>query len=267
VTEQTTEEPASEVAGRRRAGPGVHLWTCGRDAVCVASDALPVRRAGLGRPGLRRWPPPNAVHAGDAERRRSEHRRAMARAEPFELEYRVRDEDGGWRWMLERGVPTFDASGACTGLAGAAFDVTERRLAEAELRRSREDLRLALSAGNMGTWVWDRRSDRVVRDENLQRLYGLDPRPQAGGFDEWITLVHPDDRARLVDEVERSMAEGGTYELEHRIVRPDGEVRWLERRGEAYLDEAGHVAGTRGLVVDITERKRAEAERDRLLTA
>jgi PAS domain S-box-containing protein len=265
VTEQTSEGRAGETLPSSR--PDVHLWTCGRDGVCT--DAAPPPASGP-RPaarGMHRWPPPNAVHASDAERRRAVHRRAMERGEPFEVEYRLRDEAGDWRWMLERGVPSFDASGRCTGLAGAAFDVTRRRHAEQELLRSRENLRLALRAGNMGTWVWDRRTDRVVRDHNLQRLYGLDPDPAAGTFEEWITLVHPDDRARLLEEVARSVAEGGTYELEHRIVRPDGELRWLERRGEAYHDDSGEVAGTRGLVVDITDRKRAEEERDRLLAA
>jgi PAS domain S-box-containing protein len=265
VTEQTTEDRAGEA--RRTARPEVHLWTCGRDGNCFDAAARhddgphPAVRA------IRRWPRPDAVHVDDAERRRAVHLRAMERGEPFEVEYRLRDEAGAWRWMLERGVPSFDASGACTGLAGAAFDVTLRRHAEQELMRSREDLRLALRAGNMGTWVWDRRTDRVVRDRNLQRLYGLDPDPAAGSFEEWITLVHPDDRARLMEEVARSIAEGGAYDLEHRIVRPDGELRWLERRGEAYYDDSGEVAGTRGLVVDITERKRAEEERDRLLAA
>ena len=265
MTEQTTEDRAGEAPPSAR--PEVHLWTCGRDAVCVEATLRPGGRPHQAVRALQRWPRPNAVHADDVERRRAVHVRAMERGEPFEVEYRLRDELGNWRWMLERGTPSFDASGSCTGLAGAAFDVTLRRHAEQELLRSREDLRLALRAGNMGTWVWDRRADRVVRDHNLQRLYGLDPDPAAGTFEEWITLVHPDDRARLMEEVARSVAEGGSYDLEHRIVRPDGELRWLERRGEAYYDDAGEVAGTRGLVVDITERKRAEEERDRLLAA
>ena len=259
VTEERSDDPAGDLPAPAGAPllPGVRLWTCGRDGRC-----LPLGSAPGGVPEEKA-----DIHPDDAERRRAVHRQAMAQATAFETEYRVRADDAGWRWFLERGVPTFDASGTCNGLAGASFDVTERRHAEQELLRSREDLRLALVAGKMGTWTWDRRTGRVSRDRNLQLLYGLDPDPASGSFDEWVTLVHPDDRARVLEEVERAVVEGGTYELEHRVVRGDGEVRWLERRGQAYLDESGQVAGTRGLVVDVTARKRAEEERDRLLAA
>lgn len=208
----------------------------------------------------------DCVHPDDREARLAVQRRAAERGEPFEVEYRLLRHDGTWRWVVDRAVPHDDAGG-CSGYVGACFDITERRREEKALLRSREDLRLALAAGSMGTWVWDRRTGQVTRDRNLQRLYGLDPDPTTGTFEEWTALVHPDDRDRVLSEVQRAVAEGGTYELQHRVVRPDGGVRWLERRGEAYRDEAGQVAGTRGLVIDITERKQAEEERNRLLAA
>jgi PAS domain S-box-containing protein len=269
VTDETNQDAGPDLSGSRARTDSIALvlWTCGPDGECLAVDPGALATGGdasSGRAPRSRWDP--EVHPEDSERRRGAHRAAMSTGDPFEVEFRLRRDDGGWRWVLERGLPVF-ASGACSGLAAACLDVTERRRAEQELLRSREDLRLALAAGNMGTWVWDRRTGNVSRDHNLQRLYGLDSDPTGGSFDQWITLVHPDDRARLLEEVDRALAEGGTYELEHRVIRPDGEVRWLERRGEAYVDEAGEVVGTRGLVVDITERKRAEEERDRLLAA
>ncbi|MGH9177307.1 MAG: SpoIIE family protein phosphatase [Acidimicrobiales bacterium] len=206
------------------------------------------------------------VHPDDRPRRMLAHQEAAAVSEPFEVEYRLWRRDGSWRWVLERGIPV-SGPGRPTGFVGAVLDIAERRPAERALLESREELRLALDAGHMGTWVWDRRSGKVTRDRNLQELYGLPPEPSAGSFEEWVAIVHPDDRAWVVGEVERAVAEGGVYELEHRVIRPDGEVRWLERRGQVYFDEHGEVAGTRGLVIDITERKRAEEERARLLAA
>ena len=213
-----------------------------------------------------------AVHPDDRGPRLAVQREAARRRQPFEAEYRLRRDDGAWRWVLDHGVPLAQparSGGPAAGYAGACFDITERRAEQQELLRSREDLRLALAAGSMGTWVWDLRTGSITRDPNLQALYGLDPDAAAGNFDDWVHLVHPDDRARVLAQVDRAVAEGGTgtYELEHRVLRPDGEVRWLARRGAVYLDEAGEVAGTRGLVVDVTERKRAEEERARLLAA
>ncbi len=210
-----------------------------------------------------------AVHPDDRERLLAAHREAATAHRSFEAEFRLRHHDGTWRWMLDRGVPVpaIADPAAASAYAGACTDVTERRAEAQELLRSREDLRLALAAGNMGTWVWDIRTGRVTRDRNLQALYGLGDEHVDGGFDEWVQLVHPDDRERVIGEVERALSEDGTYELEHRVVRPDGQVRWLARRGAVFHDDSGVIAGTRGVVVDITERKLAEEERSRLLAA
>jgi len=212
----------------------------------------------------------DAVHPDDRERRLTAHREAAGAHRAFEAELRLRRRDGSWRWMLDRGVPIAGAPGAAapSAYAGACIDITERRAEAQELLRSREDLRLALAAGDMGTWVWDSRTGRVTRDRNLQALYGLEGEPTDRDFEEWVRLVHPDDRERVVAEVERALSEDGTYELEHRVVRPDGQLRWLARRGASYRDDdTGEVAGTRGVVVDITQRKHAEEERNRLLAA
>lgn len=211
----------------------------------------------------------DAVHPDDRERRRAALIEAAGAHRSFEVESRLRHRDGSWRWMLDRGVPVPAASdsAAPSAYAGACIDLTERRAEAQELLRSREDLRLALAAGNMGTWVWDTRTGLVTRDRNLQALYGLGDEPGDGGFDEWVRLVHPEDREWVIGEVERALSEDGTYELEHRVVRPDGQVRWLARRGAVFHDDNGVIAGTRGVVVDITERKLAEEERSRLLAA
>ena len=244
------------------------LWTAGADGAAVSFNAGWLEFTGLTGEEAQDDGWLAAVHPDDRERRMAAQRDAARAGEPFEAEYRLRRKDGVWRWVVDRGVPMpGDAGDHDRGYAGACFDITERHSEEQELLRSREDLRLALAAGNMGTWVWDRRSGRVTRDRTLQALYGLDVEPAAGSFEEWVELVHPDDRQRVLNEVERAIAEEGTYELEHRVVRPDGEIRWLARRGAAYHDDAGEVAGTRGVVVDITGQKRAEEERNQLLAA
>jgi PAS domain S-box-containing protein len=116
----------------------------------------------------------------------------------------------------------------------------------------------------MGTFDLDLATGHVTRDHNLERLYGIDA-GAAATFDEWAELIHPDDRAELLDEVARVTAEGGEYRVEHRLVRPDAQLRWVERRGHAYADDTGRVVGLRGIVVDVTDRKAGEEERATLL--
>ncbi|MDX6410448.1 MAG: hypothetical protein QOE13_3519, partial [Gaiellaceae bacterium] len=204
------------------------------------------------------------VHPDDLHRCDVGAQDAAERREGFELEYRLRRADGAWRWILARAVPLTDPDGAFTGFIGSGIDLTERREADEALARSREELAAAMAAGRMGTFELDLASGRVSRDRNLEQLYGIAP-GEAATLDDWAELIHPDDRAALLDEVARVTAEGGDYLLEHRFLRPDGQVRWVERRGHSYTDAGGRVVGLRGIVVDVTERKAGEQERSTLL--
>lgn len=184
--------------------------------------------------------------------------------EPAEVEYRLLRADGAWRWMLDRSVPLVDEAGGFTGCIGTCVDLTERREAEDALQRSREELAAAMAAGHMGSFDLNLATGHISRDRNLEALYGLRA-GQGSTFEEWVVLIHEDDRPQVLDEVARVSAEGGDYHLEHRLVRADGGMLWLERRGHAYRDESGRVVGLRGMVIDITDRKVAEQDRAVLL--
>jgi PAS domain S-box-containing protein len=126
-------------------------------------------------------------------------------------------------------------------------------------------LTLALSAGGAGTWQWDPQSGHVHWDAALEVIHGL-PAGQFGGtFEDWMALLHPDDHDHVIATLSGAL-EGGDLEFEHRVVRPDGQVRWLHCSGQV-LAADGRVAGVLGVAVDLTERRAAEAERDKLLAA
>lgn len=128
-------------------------------------------------------------------------------------------------------------------------------------------LTMALRAGGVGTWQWDRATGELHWDPALETIFGLEPGTFGGSFDDWIALIHPDDRDHVVSAVTTALERGEEYEVEHRIVRPDEQVRWLHCRGESLVDEHQQPLGMHGVAVDLTERRAAEAERDRLLTA
>ena len=204
-----------------------------------------------------------SVHPDDLAAYLRTLRGSLDRGEPFETEYRLRRADGAWRWVLERAVPLAEdggVDGAFGGLVGSAIDITDRHEADEVVRRSREDRAAAMAAGRMGTFDLDLASGAISRDGNLEELYGIG-RGEAASMAEWAELIHPDDREAVLAQVRRASVEGGTYRLEHRHLHPDGRIRWLERRGEAYVDDGGRVAGVRGIVIDVTERKVAELER------
>lgn len=140
-----------------------------------------------------------------------------------------------------------------------ATDVSEHLARADELAESEERLRIAVEATGIGLWSWDLASDRLEWDQRLIDLAGCAP-PTAREYAE--RLVHPDDRARVFGEIESANA-GHPAFPEHRIVRPDGEIRWVLPCGRVTMDESGRVVRLRGGLVDVTaQRRTAEHLRD-----
>jgi PAS domain S-box-containing protein len=119
---------------------------------------------------------------------------------------------------------------------------------------SRDALRLALSAGRLGTWRWDMATGAIRWDQQLEMIFGLPPGGFDGTFETYQSLLHPDDRAHVLEVVHAALAAKSDYDVEHRCVWPDGTVHWLQGRGSVTLGGNGEVTGTVGCVGDITER-------------
>jgi PAS domain S-box-containing protein len=148
--------------------------------------------------------------------------------------------------------------GRVVALTLIARDIKAQKATERALRESDEKLRLAIGATGAGVWSWDLKADVVSWDEALCRIFGVPCAPKS--FDEFLALIHPDDRARVGAHVRRS-AETGVYpDLEHRIVRPDGETRWLLGKASFVRDASGAMVLLIGGTFDITDRKRFEEQ-------
>jgi PAS domain S-box-containing protein len=137
--------------------------------------------------------------------------------------------------------------------------------AEAEARHVTERLSLANAAAGFGTWRFDLQDQRVYLSAGLNRLRGFDEKETVLSLKDASSWIHPEDRKRVAEERLRALAQGSSYEVEHRIVRRDGEVRWLRQRGRVLKDTQGRPEVLTGATVDITELKHAE-ESMRLLS-
>jgi PAS domain S-box-containing protein len=161
-------------------------------------------------------------------------------------------------------LQAFMATMSTTMLPVAAL-VWERRGVEESLRHSNERHRIAIEAGQMGTWEWTIATGAVQWSPGLERIHGLAPGTFPGTFQAVIDETHPDDRDALRSAVTQALERGGRYQIEYRILRPDGTVCWVEGRGTVLRDEWGRAERMVGVCTDVTERKHRDQERAKLL--
>ncbi len=146
----------------------------------------------------------------------------------------------------------------------AISDISQRKRSEDALRQSEARLNLALSAAHAGTWDWDMTDDQAMWSEESYLLFGLDPNKCKPSYKLWLSMVHPDDRAAVQGRVKSLITEYITqpvhdmFDLEYRIIRPDGVVRWVNDRGQIMYDHNNRPVRMIGIVFDVTERKAAE---------
>ena len=142
----------------------------------------------------------------------------------------------------------------------AIRDISERKQAEAELERARNTLAEAQKIAHLGSFEYVAAARTTVWSEEEYRIYGLDPAGPSPAYEVMLArCIHPDDAALLHATFTKAMQSGAIYELEHRIVRPDGSVRWVYDRALPHFDENRNLVRYVGATLDITERKEAEA--------
>jgi PAS domain S-box-containing protein len=167
--------------------------------------------------------------------------------------------DGGIGWQQWVDHAIFDENGKVVEFQAVGRDITERKQIEEERHKDEERLRLALEAGRMGVWEWDTKTNVVKWAKENFTILGLAPFSLDLDYHAWADRVHPDDLPMAVGEINRAIAEKGEFRYEYRVIWPDGSVRWVEDRGKPVYDEGGQCVKVSGLILDITERKEAEA--------
>jgi PAS domain S-box-containing protein len=208
------------------------------------------------------WQP--IIHPEDLARFRDHWKATLASGKPGECEGRVRRFDGEYRWHLFRGVPLCDEAGRPVKWYISAFDIEDRKRAEEALRRSEGYLAEAQRLSHTGSWARTATGEVRYWSEECYRILGFDPHDGQPQLETFFECVHPDDQARAREIAESAVREKTEYEVDYRIVRPGGEIRDIHVIGHPVLSPSGDLVEFIGTVIDVTERRRAEEERERL---
>ncbi|MFZ2070549.1 MAG: PAS domain-containing sensor histidine kinase [Halobacteriota archaeon] len=172
------------------------------------------------------------------------------------------DREGNRHDVLVRKAPLIDELGKVSHVLTISNDITEHRRAVERLRRSREKYRTLTE--NMFDIVYSADSKGVFTYVSPQtKRYGIDPYDLISK--NLLEFVHPEDRARIAKDFQRSIEKGEEFPSTFRIIDAEGQVYWLEDRGKIQRDRNGNIAGVSGVLRDVTEQKRAEEERVRLM--
>ncbi len=181
----------------------------------------------------------------------------IERKEPYDVEYRLLNKQGVFRWFRARGQAIWDEHDRLLRMAGSLQCVTDRKQAEEELRASEERLRLALAGSNMGIWDWNVRTNNVFWSEEVETFFGLHPGAFPGTYAAYLELICLEDRGTVLRAIQHALEAQADVEFEHRVVWSDGTLHWLSWSGTVHRDTHGAAQRVLGIVRDITARKRA----------
>jgi diguanylate cyclase (GGDEF)-like protein/PAS domain S-box-containing protein len=195
------------------------------------------------------------VHPDDRDWLQAEDQREVEPGEVFATEYRVLHRDGHTKWVRNESVMIEEEASGTRYWQGFMLDISERKRTEEALRRSQASLAEAQRISRLGSWEWDLKTGEVWWSEEAYRIYGFEPHQFSPTLETKAEIFHPEDRHLLAAAIDGAIDQQDSLDFEHRIVRPDGEVRWVHRRGEVVRGERGEVLRILGTVNDVTERK------------
>jgi PAS domain S-box-containing protein len=235
----------------------VLIWMSGVDKLCTFfnkrwfefTGRSPEQEMGNG------WA--DGVHPEDLDRCFDTYTEAFDARKPFVMQYRLRRNDGDYRWISDNGVPRYEANGTFAGYIGSCVDVTDLLRQQKALDEFEERVALAAEAAHLGVWEFDTATERIWISDKVRELFQFPPDDEIT-YSEFQNRVHPDDRAARDRIMRRAIQTQAGYETEYRIVLPDGTIRWIGGRARCLGDGTGNPTRLLGVSMDITERKQAE---------
>jgi PAS domain S-box-containing protein len=217
---------------------------------------------GKANPSFDLWA--SSVHPEDREMAIQVAMDAAKKGIELNNEFRVSHSDGSVRWLMSRGMPLHDVKGNIVKYIGTSIDITERKQTENErqkLLESKAGINAALETSHIGLWEIDLQNLIVHRSLEHDRIFGYESLRSEWTYQIFLDHIIPEDREEVARKYKVAIAKQSDWNSEYRILRTDGEIRWIWAIGRYQFDKTGKASCMTGLIMDITERKRDEDER------
>ncbi len=192
---------------------------------------------------------------------------AQGQLPQFTAEGRYITKTGQSVWISITASALHNPTGAITGIIGMVKDIsvrkqleTDRKESETQLRNLSERLSLAVKSGAIGIWEWDVVNNVLIWDDRMYELYGIPPSDRKATYQTWCRGLHPDDLQEAETAIQKALEGEKEFDIEFRVLRPDGAIRTLKASGLVQRDEQGTPQRMIGINFDITQRKQVETD-------
>ncbi len=235
------------------------VWTAKPDGTLDYVNARTLEYSGLTKEQALKAVWQNAVHPEDLPVCIERWENSLSTGEPYEVEFRMRDAGGNYRWHLGRATAGRAADGNIIKWFGTNTDINDKKIAEESLRKSEERFQLAARATNDVMWDWDLVTNKVWLNESIREVFGYELDEVGDKFEWWLNGIHPEDRQEIGQSIYQFLKFGEqVWTGEYRYAHADGSYAAIIDRRIVVRDEQGKPLRMLGSMLDITERKKAE---------
>lgn len=178
----------------------------------------------------------------------------------FDTELLIYTKSGRKVWVTMQAQPQFDNKGKVTGYFAIGIDSTERRKSEEQIVHNQRLLQQAERIAGLGSWETNLKTGETIWSDEMYHIYGRDKNLSNPGIEQQVVFIHPDDSEYVLNNIRNTVGGNGDFDLEHRILRPDGTIRIIHSQGQLLKNHLGEPEKLVGIVHDITNQKQAEEQ-------